>query len=112
MDYAEANLIHGEEQREQIIQSNIAVEKDGTYKGEKHRFLKEQQQLQNYFNEIADRIKGYDRILLFGPSKAKTVFRHFLEQERNFEKVTVEEATVDQLTDNEKKAFVRKHFMD
>lgn len=49
-------------------------------------------------------------MLLFGPTNAKTELHNFLNKDSHFKNVKVDVVSADKMTENEKNAFVKKHF--
>ena len=72
---------------------------------------KEQQMQKSYFNEIAKEVLGYDHIVIFGPTDAKTEFHHYLIKDVQFKNVQIDLKSTDKMTSNEKDAFVKKYFL-
>jgi len=114
MDYSSAQLIDPDKDKNQIIQSKFSSElqKEVMKKGEKHLHNKEEQMQQAYFNEIADKIHGYDQVLLFGPTNAKKELNHYLNEKELFKHVKITLESADKMTENERNAFVKRHFND
>ncbi len=71
---------------------------------------KEQQQQEAYYKEIANEILKYDHVLLFGPTNAKSELHNYLNKDLHFERVKVDVESADNMTANEKAAFVKDHF--
>jgi len=114
MDYSSPHLIDPDKNKNQIIESKFSsdIQKEVMKKGEKHLHNKEEQFQQSYFNEIADQIRGYDQVLLFGPTNAKKELNHYLNEKEQFKHVKIALESADKMTENEKNAFVKKHFND
>jgi hypothetical protein len=113
MDHSSANFIDINKQSNNCtINSNFTdvVREEAMNRSEKLMHNKEQQMHEAYYKEISDGIKSYDRVLLFGPTKAKTELHNFLKLDVHFKdkKIVVESA--DNMTDNEKQAFVLEFF--
>ena len=51
---------------------------------------KEQQQQTAYFKQLADVIKNYDAVVLFGPTDAKAQLYNILKADNRFEKIKIE----------------------
>ena len=71
---------------------------------------KEQQLHEAYFKEISEVILNYDHVLLFGPTNAKSELHNYMNKDLHFKDIIVDIESADKMTDNEKEAFVRKHF--
>lgn len=71
---------------------------------------KRQQKNETYFKEIADEILKYNQVLLFGPTNAKTELHNYLDKDLHFKDIKITVKSADNMTDNEKDAFVKNHF--
>jgi hypothetical protein len=71
---------------------------------------KEQNDLSKYFNRLIDKIKDYDEVLLFGPTDAKRELFNSIDSIHNLDMIKITLKTVDKMTDNQQKAFVREFF--
>ena len=71
---------------------------------------KNQQQEAEYYQAIAESIKNYDEVLLFGPTNAKTELSNILDDDLNFSKIKIEIKQADKMTENQEHAFVRDYF--
>jgi len=79
-------------------------------RSEKTMHNKLQQLEEAYYKEIGDQILKYDHVLLFGPTNAKTELYNLLKEDLHFKDIKMDIASTDQISDNEKTAFVKKHF--
>jgi len=84
--------------------------KETLHKGEKAMHHKEQHEELAYYNAIADKIKKYEDVLLFGPTEAKTELLNILKADHHFDKINIKTKQVDNMTDNQKQAFVKEYF--
>ncbi len=73
---------------------------------------KEQQELSNFYKKLITIIKDYDRVLLFGPTNAKKELLDLLCEDARFAKIKIEIKDTDNLTENQKNAFVRAYFSE
>ena len=113
MDHANAHLM---EYEDPIVTTIIAS--DSTYeekqftlqKGESFMQRKNQEQEAAYYKTIADSIRNYDEVLLFGPTNAKTELSNILEDDLSFSKIKIEIKQADKMTENQERAFVRDYF--
>lgn len=71
---------------------------------------KEQQQLSNYYKKLSEVIKGYNRVLLFGPTNAKVELFDILSEDESFINIIIEIKETDKMTANQKDAFVKSYF--
>ncbi|WP_339837334.1 hypothetical protein [uncultured Flavobacterium sp.] len=113
MDHATAQLIDLNADKEtKVITSDFTIEtkEEALSKSEKSMHNKRQQMHEAYYKEIGNSILNYDHLLLFGPTNAKTELHNFLKQDSHFKNKQIDVEAADKMTDNEKDAFVKKHF--
>ena len=79
-------------------------------KGETTMHNKEQQMHEAYYKTIADEILNYDQVVLFGPTNAKSELYNYLNKDLHFKDIKIDVESADNMTDNEKDAFVRNYF--
>ncbi|MGV3611907.1 MAG: hypothetical protein ACO1N0_13205 [Fluviicola sp.] len=114
MDHSEANLIDlNAGNKNQVIQSEFSFDKkeEALKKGEKHMHQKEQQMHEAYYNEIGTKILNYNHVVLFGPTDAKAELHNYLNKDQHFKDIKIDVESADKMTDHEKVAFVRNHFI-
>ena len=78
---------------------------------EHHKHNIERNITQEYFQVLADRLKHYDDIYLFGPTSAKDELYNILKADKHFSDKTINVAGCDKLTENQMVANV-KHFFN
>lgn len=113
MDHSIANLIElKDSMKSQKIESNFTHDKkvSAIHKGENLMHNKDQQLQEGYYKEIAEEILKYDHVLLFGPTNAKVELNNYLNKDAHFKDIRIDLESTDNMTDNEKDAFVKKHF--
>jgi len=113
MDHANAHLMEYADTivTKIITSASTHEEKQFTLqKGESFMQRKNQQQQATYYNSIAESIRDYDEVLLFGPTDAKTELLNILKADLSFSKVKIETKPSDKMTDNQEQAFVRDYF--
>ncbi len=71
---------------------------------------KRQQMHEAFYKEIAGQILRYDHVLLFGPTNAKTELHNYMNKDLHFKDINIDVESADKMTNNEKDAFVKKHF--
>jgi len=71
---------------------------------------KEQHQQSDYYKKLAEVIKKYDEVLLFGPTNAKSELLNILKEDHLFAKIKIEVKSTDKMTENQQHAFVKEHF--
>lgn len=114
MDHANAHLIEfiNEGLQTKSIESKFthAVKEEAMNKSEHVMHNKEQHQQSAYYKELGERIKGYDNVVLFGPTGAKYELFNILRSDYNFGKIKIEVRQSDKMTENEQYAFVKEYF--
>ena len=71
---------------------------------------KENQQQGAYYKKIADVLKTYEEIVLFGPTDAKNELLNLLKAERLFDNKSIEAVNSDKMTEAQMEVFVRDYF--
>jgi stalled ribosome rescue protein Dom34 len=71
---------------------------------------KEQQEAAAYYKNLGEVIKGYDEVILFGPTDAKAELFNLLKADHHFENIKIEVKQADKLTENQQHAFVKDYF--
>lgn len=66
--------------------------------------------LTDFYQKLSSVIKGYDQVLLYGPTQAKTELFNQLKQDIHFDRIIIDVHPADIMTDNQQEAFVRKYF--
>ena len=114
MDHSNATLIEPKEDqfisRIVELQFNHEQQIQAGSKSEHILHNKEQQKQSGYYDKIKDGIKNYDGILLFGPTHAKNELNNILKADHHFDHILVDVKNTDKLTENQKHAFIKKHF--
>jgi hypothetical protein len=114
MDHSNACLI--EFSTDSFEMKNIESEfssqekKQALSKSESLMHHKENQQLSSYYKKLAEVIKEYNEVLLFGPTDAKVELFNVLNQEEEFGKIKIEIKNTDKMTENQKISFVKEYF--
>jgi stalled ribosome rescue protein Dom34 len=114
MDYAIAHIM--EIKGKSILTTEI--ESEFTWEEKQHSFFrnegfmhkKEREYVSNYFEKIEDHIASADEVVLFGPGDAKTELFNRLTADPRFKHIELSVKTTDNLTENQRQAFVKKHF--
>jgi len=79
-------------------------------KGEIHHHTKEQQLQGDYYKKLAEIIKNYKSVVLYGPTTAKDELLHRLTSDHTFSGVRIHLQAADKMTENQRHAFVREYF--
>jgi stalled ribosome rescue protein Dom34 len=71
---------------------------------------KENQKQGEFYKKLADVIKDYDEVLLFGPTNAKAELHNILKEDHHFDDIKMSVESADHMTQNQQVAFVKAHF--
>ena len=63
-----------------------------------------------FYKALGEIIKGYQEVLIFGPSNAKKELHNYLADDSHFDKIKFDVQSADYMTENEEHAFVRRHY--
>lgn len=113
MDHSSANLIDlntRENDCTLVSKFDFATKEKALNKSESLMYNKEQQMHESYYKEVSDKILGYEHVLLFGPTNAKTELHNYLKKDLHFKDIKIDVESADKMTDKEKYAFVKNHF--
>ena len=113
MDHSTANLIDLSSKKDHhTITSEFTFEtkEEALNRSENLMHNKRQQMHEVYYKEIADEILKYDHVLLFGPTNAKSELHNYLNKDLHFKDVRIDVESTDQMSDNQKDAFVKSYF--
>ena len=114
MDYSTANLIEYNLDSYEIksIDSGVSFEEINEVLNNNKCLInnKENQQLSKYFKRIAEQLKEYNELVLFGSTDAKVELNSILKEEESFQKIKIEIKNTAKMTDNQKKSFVKSYF--
>jgi len=114
MDHSTAHLTEltaGQLTTTVIASKTITHVPNGEHKHSEHQFHnKEQHQEHDYYKHLGEVIRGYDDVLLFGPTGAKTELHNILKADHLFKDIRIEVKPTDKMSDNQQHAFVREHF--
>ena len=113
MDHANAHLMEYKDSiATKIVSSSFthAEKEKSLHKSENMMHNKEQHQQAEYYKTISDSLKGFDEVLLFGPTNAKVELLNILEADQSFSKVKLETRTTDKMSENQEHAYVREYF--
>ena len=114
MDHSSAHLIEFSETPFEVetIESKFTHEEKekSLAKGESHLHHKEQQFLLDYFKKIAKVILNYDKVVLFGPTNAKTEFFNYLSEDHRFVKIKIYIKETDKMNSFQRQNFINDYF--
>jgi hypothetical protein len=86
------------------------AKEESLHKGENGMHVKEQHQQAEYYKTLREVIRNYKEVVLFGPTNAKIELFNTLQGNHLFENIKIKVEDADKMTENQKHAFVRKHF--
>lgn len=113
MDHSTANLIDLDPKKgKHSITSDFSFQakEEALSRSENLMHNKENQMQEGYYKEIAEKILDYDHVLLFGPTNARKELHNYLNEDSHFKEIQIDVEPADQMSDNEKVAFVKAHF--
>ncbi len=96
-----------------IIESKPEQKPDDqyVYKDESHLLNIEHGQLSTYYNNLGDVILGYESVILFGPTDAKSELLNLLNKNHLFNKIKIEICSTDKMSETERNSFVNNYFL-
>jgi stalled ribosome rescue protein Dom34 len=116
MDHSSAHIIDPADetiQAKTIESAFTHFEKEQTLsKSEKGMHSKEQHQQSTYYKELADKLRNYNSVLLFGPTHAKAELFNLLKDDPHFDNIRIDVKQTDKLTENQEHAFAREYFAE
>lgn len=108
MDHSQAHLMEYKSESENEV---TILSKPSHHPHSEMGMQHQQQQHQlAFFKKLAESIKSFDELLLFGPTEAKTELFHALRKNHHFDHVKIEVRNSDKLTEPQQFAFVKKFF--
>jgi stalled ribosome rescue protein Dom34 len=120
MDHANAHLIEFSDEAKTTktitLDFDTQDRNETLQRSESEMHNKEQQRQKSYYKKLADVIKDYQELVLFGPTHAKTELFNFLRQDplfdsiKHFNSIKIEVINTDKMTDNQQHEFVREYF--
>ena len=114
MDHSNAHLIQFSNDSfiTSIIESKNMQDENAhdMSRGEKMMHNKEQQRDSDYYKKLAEAIRNYESVILFGPTNAKAELHNILKADHRFADIKIEVKQADKMTENQEQAFVKEHF--
>jgi stalled ribosome rescue protein Dom34 len=114
MDHSNAVLMELSE--EKILQRNVVSEDkhDENSKGydghEKKLNTKERHRQSEYYRELSQFIRDYKKVVLFGPTDAKSELFNILKTDHLFENISIEMLNADKMSEVQMHSFVKDYF--
>ncbi|HLP52002.1 MAG TPA: hypothetical protein VK154_14035 [Chitinophagales bacterium] len=95
-----------------VIQSDFTHQSKGETMSKSENIMhnKEQHQNASYYKKIGAVIKGYDEVVLFGPTTAKSELANLLKDDHHFEKTNVVVKHADKMSTHEEHTFIAEHY--
>lgn len=114
MDHSSAHLteLTSGELTTTVISAKASPQADhGEAKKSEHlQHNKEQHQEHHYYKHLGEVIRGYNDVLLFGPTDAKTELHNILKEDHLFNDIRIEVKSTDKMSDHQQHIFVKDHF--
>jgi hypothetical protein len=114
MDHASAHLMEFSEEHGEatVIESDSTHEEKAASLGHSEHVMhnKEQHQQSAFYKKLGEAIKGYDEVLLFGPTDAKLELHNLLKADHHFDKIKIEVKQAGKMTGHQQHGFVKEHF--
>jgi nitrogenase subunit NifH len=114
MDHANAHLVEytNGTVESKIIESKFThhVMEQTLNESEQIMHNKQNHEQAEYYKKIADVIRAYDFVLLFGPTDAKAELHNLLKNDHLFSKIRIEIKSADKMNDTQIHTFVREYF--
>jgi cell fate (sporulation/competence/biofilm development) regulator YmcA (YheA/YmcA/DUF963 family) len=116
MDHSLANLMDYSvnPMQTKTIECNFTHEdkEEALKRSESIMHNKKQNELSEYYKEIAKIIKQYDEVLIFGPTDAKIELYNTIKDDQAYAKIKIEIKPTGKMTENQQYAFVKTYFDD
>jgi stalled ribosome rescue protein Dom34 len=71
---------------------------------------KEQHKQATYYKNLAQIIKNFDEVILFGPTNAKVELYNELKENHQFDAIKIEVKNTDKMSDKEQRNFIDDYF--
>ncbi len=114
IDHASAHLtaFTADPLETKVITSEFTHEdkEQGLVKSENQMHKKEQHLHSEYYKKIAEAIRNYNDVILFGPTDAKVELFNILKADHRFANINIEIKQTDKMSDYQQHAFVKEHF--
>jgi hypothetical protein len=114
MDHSNAQLIEFGSEIEEIktIVSDFTFQdrEETLQRSENEMHNKEQQKQATYYKKIANLIRDYDEVVLFGPTDAKVELYNTMKDDFLFDKIKIEIEDTDKMSDKKQLHFVDDYF--
>jgi stalled ribosome rescue protein Dom34 len=114
MDHSNAHLIEFDSE----IKETKTIASDFTFqdrvetleRSENEMHNKEQHKQATYYKNLAQIIKNFDEVILFGPTDAKVELYNELKENHQFDAIKIEVKNTDKMSDKEQRNFIDDYF--
>jgi stalled ribosome rescue protein Dom34 len=114
MDHSMAHITEfdSEIKETKIITSDFSFQDkvETLQRSESEMHNKEQQKRSTYYEDLAQIIKNFDEVILFGPTDAKVELYNMLKDNHQFDAIKIEVKKTDKMSDKEQRNFVDDYF--
>jgi hypothetical protein len=114
MDHSMAHITEfdSEIQETKIITSDFTFQDkvETLQRSENEMHNKEQQKQGTYYKNLAQIIKNFDEVILFGPTDAKVELYNLLKDNHQFDAIKIEVKNTDKMSDKEQRNFIDDYF--
>jgi len=114
MDHSMAHITEfdSEIKETKIITSDFTFQDrvETLQRSESEMHNKEQHKQATYYKNLAQIIKGFDEVILFGPTDAKVELYNILRENQQFDSIKIEVKNTDKMSDKEQRNFVDDYF--
>ena len=112
MDHSVAHFVEYTKHSTPIDNEDVTLTQEEKNTGGSENTIqnKENQKQGEFYKKLADEIKNYDEVLLFGPTNAKAELHNILKDDHHFDNIKISAESADHLSHNQQVAFVKAHF--
>ncbi len=114
MDHSDAHLMEytADPIRTEVITSAFTAQEkeESLERGESGMHNKQQHQQAEYYKKLAESIRDYDEVVLFGPTDAKLELLNHLRADHRFSGIKIQIKAADKMSLVQQHAFVREYF--
>ena len=116
MDHANAHLMefNSDPERSNTVVSKFTHDEKDHDSGESEKLMhnKENHDQSDYYKKIANAIRNYDDILLFGPTDAKAELYNLMKDDHHFSKIRIAVKPADKMNSTQQYAFAKEYFQN
>lgn len=116
MDHSSAHLMEiiNAEITSQIIDAKHSQNGKGDtmHTAEKSMNNRSQHEGLAYYKSIAEVIKPFQEVLIFGPTDAKNELVNLMKSDHHFDKINITTRSAEKMSENQQQAFVKEYFLN